>query len=333
MFIKNDDYVSLDKNIVLITSVFRRITFPESQKGIFLMLGAAFFFSLTSAISKHIGKEFHIVQLVFFRNIVGVVFILSSIRKRPLEQKGGGKLGLLIFRGVVGTLSLYLLFYAIQTLGLGRASTYQYTYPIFLALFSWLLIGETLNQKEWAAIFIGFAGILLVFRPDLSISWSDNALGLGNAVLTAVSYLSIRQLGWVYDSRAIILSFMLSGIVMPILSMLVGTYYPVEGLDFLIGTFRWPDNILQWLAFLALGLTALIGQKMLTQSFTYDKAGRVAVVGYSNILFPTLIGFLMGEAFPSVSILAGMLLIIVGGVLVSLAKGKIEPKRIPESEL
>ena len=66
---------------------------------------------------------------------------------------------------------------------------------------------------------------------------------------------------------------------MPILSMLVGTYYPVEGLDFLIGTFRWPDNILQWLAFLALGLTALIGQKMLTQSFTYDKAGRVAVVG------------------------------------------------------
>ena len=41
----------------------------------------------------------------------------------------------------------------------------------------------------------------------------------------------------------------------------------------------------------------------------------------------------MGEAFPSVSILAGMLLIIVGGVLVSLAKGKIEPKRIPESEL
>lgn len=284
------------------------------------MLGAAFFFSFTSAISKYLGKEFHIVQLVFFRNIVGVLFILASIQKRPLEKKGGGKLGLLIFRGVVGTLSLYLLFYAIQTLGLGRASTYQYTYPIFLALLSWMLIGERLNQKEWAAIFIGFTGILFVFRPDLSLSWRDNVLGLGNAILTAISYLSIRQLGWCYDSRAIILSFMLSGIIMPIISMLVGTYFPMEGLDFLIGTFRWPETLIQWAAFLALGLTALLGQKMLTQSFTYDKAGRVAAIGYSNILFSSLIGFLMGESIPSVSMIIGMILIIVGGILVSIAK-------------
>jgi len=292
------------------------------------MLGAAFFFALTSAISKFIGKEFHIVQLVFFRNIVGVVFIISSIKRRPFEQKAGGKLGLLIFRGVVGTLSLYLLFYAIQTLGLGRASTYQYTYPIFLALLSWLLIGETLNTREWSAIFVGFVGILLVFRPDLSLSWRDNSLGLGNALLTAISYLSIRQLGWVYDSRAIILSFMLSGILLPIISMLVGTYFPMEGLDFLIGTFKWPHTITQWLAFLALGLTALMGQKMLTQSFSYDKAGRVAAVGYSNILFATLIGFFMGEAIPSLSMITGMILIIAGGILVSIAKSK-KPTETP----
>ncbi|WP_225865660.1 DMT family transporter [Dyadobacter aurulentus] len=290
-------------------------------KGIYLMLGAAFFFALTSAISKWLGREFHIVQLVFFRNIVGVVFIATSIWKRPLVQQGG-KLGLLIFRGIVGTLSLYMLFYAIQTLGLGRASTYQYTYPIFLALFSWLLLGETLNSREWLAIFIGFAGILFVFRPDVSISLRDNALGLGNALLTAVSYLSIRQLGVVYDTRAIILSFMLSGIVMPVISMFVGTYYPMENMDFLIGTFKWPVNLFQWLGFLALGLTALLGQKMLTQSFTHDKAGRVAAIGYSNILFSVLIGFLMGESFPSVSVLTGMLLIVAGGILISFAKQK-----------
>jgi drug/metabolite transporter (DMT)-like permease len=310
-------------------SISDRISALSSQKGIYLMLGAAFFFSLTSAISKWLGKDFHIVQLVFFRNIVGVVFIVSSIWKRPMRQDGG-KLGLLIFRGVVGTLSLYLLFYSIQTLGLGRASTYQYTYPIFLALFSWLLIGETLNSSEWVAIFVGFAGILFVFRPDLSMSWRDNALGLGNALLTAVSYLSIRQLGVVYDTRAIILSFMLSGIVMPIISMLVGTYYPMEGFDFLIGTFRWPENIYQWAAFLCLGLTALVGQRMLTQSFTYDKAGRVAAVGYSNILFSVLIGFLMGEAIPTVSMFTGMLLIVAGGILISVSKKK--PAVSPEAE-
>ncbi|WP_439557696.1 DMT family transporter, partial [Dyadobacter sp.] len=181
------DRLSLSQNLKVASSAHNPVN--ASRKGIYLMLGAAFFFSLTSALSKWLGREFHIVQLVFFRNIVGVVFVLSSIRQRPLVQQGG-KLGLLLFRGVVGTLSLYMLFYAIQTLGLGRASTYQYTYPIFLALLSWLLIGETLNAGEWAAIFIGFTGILLVFRPDLSTSLRDNALGLGNALLTAVSYLS-----------------------------------------------------------------------------------------------------------------------------------------------
>jgi drug/metabolite transporter (DMT)-like permease len=306
----------------LASTVSDHNTFPDSQKGIILMLGAAFFFALTSAISKWLGKDFHIVQLVFFRNIVGVVFIISSIWRRPFEQKGGGKTGLLVFRGIVGTLSLYLLFYAIQKLGLGRASTYQYTYPIFLALLSWLVIGETLNAQEWTAIFIGFMGILFVFRPDLSMAWKDNALGLGNALLTAVSYLSIRQLGMVYDTRAIILSFMLSGIVMPILSMLVGTYYPIEGLDFLIGTFAWPHTIEQWLGFLAIGLTALMGQKLLTQSFTYDKAGKVAAVGYSNILFSAVLGFLMGESIPSISMLVGMMLIVAGGILVSFSRKK-----------
>ncbi|WP_229254334.1 DMT family transporter [Dyadobacter sp. NIV53] len=312
----------MNKIYPVVTAITNRFSIPASQKGVFLMLGAAFFFALTSAISKWIGKEFHIVQLVFFRNIVGVIFILSSIRRRPFEQKGGGKLGLLIFRGVIGTLSLYLLFYSIQTLGLGRASTYQYTYPIFLALFSWLLLGETLNMKEWSAIFVGFLGILLVFRPDLSLSWRENLLGLGSSLLTAVSYLAIRQLGWVYDSRAIILSFMLSGILLPIISMLVGTYYPIEELDFLIGTFKWPQTAMQWFAFLALGLTALMGQKMLTQSFTYDKAGRVAAVGYSNILFASILGFLMDEAIPSLSMLIGMALIVTGGILVSFAKSK-----------
>jgi len=305
----------------LLAASVQNPSITSSHKGIYLMLGAAFFFSLTSAISKWLGRDFHIVQLVFFRNIVGVVFVVTSIWRRPLRQQGG-KLGLLIFRGVVGTLSLYMLFYAIQTLGLGRASTYQYTYPIFLALLSWLLIGETLNSREWTAIFVGFTGIMFVFRPDLSISFRDNALGLGNALLTAISYLSIRQLGVVYDTRAIILSFMLSGIVMPVISMLVGTYYPMEHLDFLIGTFTWPASTSQWLGFLALGLTALMGQRMLTQSFTLDKAGRVAAIGYSNILFSVLIGFLMGEAIPSFSMVTGMLLIVAGGVMVSLAKRK-----------
>lgn len=296
------------------------------------MLGASFFFALMSAISKWLSKDFHIVQLVFFRNIIGVLFIGASILQRPMIQKGG-KLGLLIFRGVVGTLSLYLLFYAIKTLGLGRASTYQYTYPIFLAFLSWLFLAEKLRTKEWIAILLGFGGILFVFRPDLSMSLRNHIIGLGNALLTAVAYLAIRQLGQVYDTRAIVLSFMLSGIVLPIFSMIIGTYFPHEGLDFLIGTFRWPSTLAHWLGFLALGITAMIGQIMMTQSFTFDKAGRIAAVGYSNILFALFFGLWLGEAIPTIPMIIGMLLIIGGGLLVSLSKDKTKNKPATNTQI
>lgn len=285
------------------------------------MLGASFFFAMMSAISKWLSRDFHIVQLVFFRNIIGVLFIAASILQRPMKQKGG-KLGLLIFRGVVGTLSLYLLFYAIRTLGLGRASTYQYTYPIFLAFLSWLFLGEKLSRNEWIAILLGFGGILFVFRPDLSMSLKNHVIGLGNALLTAVAYLAIRQLGQVYDTRAIVLSFMLSGIILPVFSMIAGTYIPHAGLDFLIGTFKWPCTMAHWLGFLALGITAMAGQIMMTQSFTFDKAGRIAAVGYSNILFALFFGLWLGEAVPTIPMMIGMILIIGGGLLVSLSKDK-----------
>ena len=285
------------------------------------MLGASFFFALMSAISKWLSRDFHIVQLVFFRNIIGVLFIGTSILQRPMKQ-AGGKLGLLIFRGVVGTLSLYLLFYAIQNLGLSRASTYQYTYPIFLAFLSWLFLGEKLSLMEWIAILLGFAGILFVFRPDFSMSLRNHVIGLGNALLTAIAYLAIRQLGQVYDTRAIVLSFMLSGIILPIFSMIIGTNFPSDQLDFLIGTFKWPVTLAHWLGFIALGITAMIGQIMMTQSFTFDKAGRIAAVGYSNILFALLFGFLMGESIPTVATLFGMVFIVGGGLLVSLSKDK-----------
>ncbi|HEV7351326.1 DMT family transporter [Telluribacter sp.] len=290
-----------------------------SRKGILYMLGAVVCFGIVGALAKWLSRDFDTVQIVFFRNVVGVVFVGASVWNRPLQQQGG-RLGLLVFRGVIGTLSLYLFFYAVQTLGLGAATTYQYTYPIFLALLSWLVVGETLSAREWTAIAVGLGGVLFIFRPDLTMPLRNHAIGLSNAFLTAVAYLSIRQLSHYYDTRAIVLSFMLSGIVMPFMSMVAGSWYPHTGLDFLLGTFHWPTTAAHWAGLLALGLIAIGGQIFLTEAFTYDKAGRIAAVGYSNIVFSSVLGLWLGDPFPGLSTLIGMVLIISGGVMVSLRK-------------
>lgn len=281
------------------------------------MLAASLAFALMSAIAKWLSRDFGTVQQVFFRNIFGAIFIGISLIRRPAVQTGG-RPWMLLSRGVIGTLALYLLFYSIRTLGLGQAIVFQYTYPVFLALMSWILIGEKLIGKDWLAIALGLAGILLIFRPEMSLDLRNQAIGIGNALLTATAYFAVRQLTTRYDARVIVLSFMLSGIVLPILSMTVGTLYPeLEEFDFLLGTFQLPRKLEDWLAFTALGVFALIGQVLMTRSFAYGKSGKIAAAGYSSILFATLIGLYMGEQIPSMLMLLGMVLIIAGGLLVS----------------
>lgn len=279
------------------------------------MLLASFFFALTGAAARKLGDHLSAVELVLFRNLLGVVFVLATLPRRPMVHVGG-RPGLLIFRGIIGTLALFLFFYAITRIGLAEAITYQQSYPIFLALFSYYWVKEHLTRAQWLAIGVGFGGICLIFVPQMTLDWAHgqhHLLGLFNAWMTALAYLSIRQLAGFYDNRGIILSFMVSGIVLPALALAVG---PVEGWEAIFPDFVWPNLAdLPWLGLL--GGAALIGQVYLTKAFAHGKAGLIAVAGYSNILFSVVFGWWLGDDFPALTTWIGIGFIVWSGVSVA----------------
>jgi len=286
------------------------------------MLGASFFFAAVGAIARILSPEIPTAELVLFRNMVGVVFILWSIWQRPVVQSGG-KLGLLVFRGIMGTMALYLFFYAISQIGLAEAITYQQSYPLFIAVFSIFLAGgERLSLREYGVVLIGFGGVFLIFLPQFSMNGGDiwsHSLGLVNAIFTALAYMSIRLLSSHYDARIIVLSFMLSGIIIPLATLGMGELGLMPQLGWMVDRFVWPD-LVQWIWLLALGLAALIGQLWMTKAFALDKAGMIAAVGYSNILFSIAFGFLLGDHMPGLLGFMGIMLVIMSGVLVALRR-------------
>ncbi|MFN4084332.1 MAG: DMT family transporter [Spirosomataceae bacterium] len=292
------------------------------QKGVLFMVIASFCFALTGAAARKLGDHLSAVELVLFRNLIGVVFVLVTLTRRPLVQVGG-KMGLLIFRGIIGTLALFLFFFAITRIGLAEAITYQQSYPIFLALFSFYWLGERLLPRQWWAIVIGFAGICCIFIPQMSLDWKSgqqHLLGLMNAWMTALAYMSIRQLSGYYDNRAIILSFMLSGIVLPAFSLGLG---PIPGWEAVFPSFTLPlFQDLPWI--LLLGGAALVGQVYLTKAFAHGKAGLISVAGYSNILFSVLFGWLLGDSIPGAMTWLGITLIVWSGVSVARKEGESE---------
>ena len=285
------------------------------------MLIAAFSFALTGACSRFLRHDMGPIQLVFFRNLIGLPFIVFALWRNPPHQEVGGKMGLLIFRGLIGTMSLYALFYSITKIGLAVATTYQQSYPVFLSVMAYFVFGERLKAKEWAAVLMGFAGICLIFFPQIddgALSLKSNVIGFFNAVLTGSAYLSIRGLKAYYDTRTIVLSFMLCGLLMPVISMSVGHFWHDAHYDFMVE--KWQEPLVEHFPIiLLLGFAALFGQIFLTKAFSYEKTGIIAAVGYSNIVFSVFFGMLLSDAVPSAVTWAGILLVILCGVIIALS--------------
>ena len=234
-------------------------------------------------------------------------------------QHKGGKPLLLFFRGFMGFVALLAFFYNIAHIPLGDAMTYSKTSPIFTALFAFLFLHEKLTWKGWVAVFIGFIGILFITQPS-GIGFSKyDLLGIFSGVGAALAYTSVRELKSYYDTRAIVLSFMLTGTIGPVILFLLAPYVQSDALDFIFSEFVLPQGIV-WIYLILMGLFATLSQVLMTKAYGETKAGIVGAVSYTNILFSIAVGVLLGDSLPSLSVSFGIILIVLAGVMVARAK-------------
>jgi len=288
------------------------------NKGIKYMLIASFTFAIMGAFAKLSSHYMSSLEVVFFRNISGVFLVGFAIIKKPMKQEGG-KFLLLFFRGFIGFVALLAFFYNIAHISLGDAMTYSKTSPIFTAIFAFLFLNEKLSYKAWLAIFIGFIGMIFITQPTgLGFSKYD-LLGIFSGVGAALAYTSVRELKAYYDTRAIVLSFMLTGTLAPILLFMISPYFHTNEFDFMLGEFVMPEGIV-WFYVIAMGIFATISQLLMTKAYGETKAGIVGAVSYTNIFFSILVGLILGDALPNLSTTFGIILIIGAGIMVARAK-------------
>ena len=282
------------------------------------MLLASLFFAIVGAFAKLLSREMPSVEVVFFRNIISLLFVISTIFKYPIKQ-GGGKPWLLFFRGLMGLLGVLAFFYNIAHISLADAMTFSRTSPIWTAVFAYMFLGEKISKRGVVAIFIGFMGVVFIMKPNgLTFSKTD-IIGILSGVLAALAYTSVRELRKYYDARVIVISFMLMGSLFPALFMWISNYYDVPSLDFVVAPFVLPHGI-SWLYIIALGGFAALAQVYMTKAYGNTKAGIVGASSYAVILFSIFVGISLGDSLPDVMGAFGIMLVIIGGILI--AKGK-----------
>lgn len=279
------------------------------------MLISSFLFAFTGGFAKELSTYISSIEVVFFRNITGVIIILYAIYKSPLNQKGGRPL-LLFARGFIGFSALLMYFYNIATIPLAEAQTFSKVSPIFTAIFSYLILKEKLSSIAWVGIFIGFLGVLFVTGFDILNLSKTDWLGILSGVGAGLAYTSIRELRKFYDNRSIVLSFMIIGTIGPIILMILAEFYSSSTFDWVLAPFIMPTGW-AWFHIVGLGLFATGSQVYMTKAYSLAQGGIVGTISYSTILFSIFIGMFLGDVFPSMSLFIGIVFIVLSGILVS----------------
>lgn len=287
----------------------------DTKRGVLLMLAASFLFALTMVFAKLLSHSMGSVEVTFWRNAIGLIVLLLVVLRKPIQNRGGRPFTLM-FRGIIGTIALLTFFYTISATSLSNAIVYAKTEPIFTALLAFFLLGEKLTAKSVLAIFLGFSGVAVLSGLDFDYL---HVMGILTGFLSALAYTSVRSLKTHYDARTVVLSFMFFGVLIPGILMIAAGFYTSQYFAFALNPFVMPKGN-DWIWIILMGLAAAYGQLFMTRAYFYAKAGLVSTVSYSVVLFASLFGILLGDVLPTAMILAGAMLIVLSGMLLSREK-------------
>ena len=271
-----------------------------------------------SAFAKIVIETLPAIEIVFFRSFFGIVLISFTFFKISIKQKGG-RPWLLLFRAGIGLIAMLSFFYNIANITLADAVTYSRMSPIFTAIFAFWFLKERIGFKGWAAIALGFTGMIFVMQPFGNGFNENHFFGLLNAVCAALAFTSIRELKKHYDTRVIVLTFMGIGLIVPVISMIFASYYDIKSLNFLINKFVMPNSV-EWFYLIGIGVTASFAQIYMTKAYGQTRAGIIGAVGYTVILFSLVIGLILGDSLPNLLGVIGIIAIILGGISVARVK-------------
>jgi drug/metabolite transporter (DMT)-like permease len=258
-----------------------------------------------SALVKWTGsKGVPVFEIIFFRNAFAFVPLGLYIWRTTgwSVVKTRRPVGHLV-RSAIGLSGMVCGFSAVQYLPLTEATALQFASPLFMTALSALLLGEVVRRHRWAAVIVGFIGVVVMVRPQPG---HFNAVGVTLGMLSALgaagAMVAIRQIAATERGATIVFYFTLGGTVLG----LAGT-----------ALFGWVTPDLQTLGLLVLaGLLGGVGQLFLTEALRMAPVGVVAPFDYTQLVWATAFGFLIWGELPHPVTVAGAVLVAGSGVYI-----------------
>jgi drug/metabolite transporter (DMT)-like permease len=277
---------------------------PRPLAGIAARLAAAATLALMFALVKlAAARGVNLLETVFYRQLFALPLVLGWVAAGPgLASLKTARIGAHGVRATLGLSGMALNFLGMVLLPLSLATTIGFSVPLFATIFAALILGEPTGRYRWAAVIIGFGGVVFVARPDGALIANYGSLiALAGAVVTALVTIQIRQLSATEPSARIVFWFTaLSLIPMGTLMLWYGEAHP-PGV---------------WLLLLGIGGIGGAAQLFLTTALRLAPVAVVLPMDYTGFIWASLFGWLFFDALPTPATLVGAPIIMLSGLVI-----------------
>lgn len=288
----------------LTTSRMTQLLGDSSQNrkiGIALVTLTTLMFATLDASAKWLVLSLPVLQVVwmrFFTHVAISVAIFAPHMGWRILRVAHPRLQ--IIRGVMLALMTALNFVALQYLQLAETGAIQFSVPILIAVLSSWWLKEKLDIASWVAIWVGFAGVLVIIRPGSHAFHPAIFLSVMNALLYAGFNMLTRRLA---ASEHPVTTQLFSAIVATVVLT-----------PFAWSQWQMPQGVGTWVVIFLTGLCGGLGHLCAAQAHRYASAAFLGPFLYQQILYMTLGGWLVFGQIPDHAVAIGAVVVVSSGM-------------------
>ena len=267
---------------------------------IFMVIGGVSI-ALMQAAVKLISFELHPFIITLYRAGLVFVVLLPILFWRGRAVFNTSSIRLQVVRGGVGGLGMLCVFTGLSMISLAEVTVLLFTVPIFATLLSIVFLSEKVGVRRWTAIFVGFLGILIIARPQGSVS-TGHLFILCAALSWSTSILIAKKL----TEKDTVISI---------------TFWQAMGcvpLAFIASLFVWElPSFVQLGALLGIAALGTVGHAMLYAALKVGQVSVILPLDYIRIIWSAGLGFILFGQLPTLHLYVGSLLIIAATAFLS----------------
>jgi drug/metabolite transporter (DMT)-like permease len=245
-----------------------------------LMFASTVSFGVMALAIKYASRGLPTFEIAFFRNAFGLLVLMPILLhgKSPLRTR---QLPRYLVRSAIGVGSMLSGFWAIGHLPLSQAIALSYSTPLFVTIAAVIWLGELVRKRRWAAVIVGFAGVLVIVRPGTSGFTAGSLVALLAAVLSAIVAVQIKQLSRVDAPDTIVFYTYVFWVPMSLVPALF--------------VWHWPQGVM-WAWLLCTGFFGTIAQLLWTRALRMGDVSALQPISFMQLPMVAVAGwFLFGE--------------------------------------